>query len=87
MSKSDDVAEFIELASTGHPGITSINQAGLPESFERCMRDGRKINGGLTHQVIIGKSRDGMSRFNKSILCNSGSSSASGLLSGLLRRI
>lgn len=74
---------------TGHPGVTtSINQAGLAESFDRFLRESRKIKSGdITHQVTIGKSCDGMNGFFKSVTTNGGSSRATGLLAGLLSRI
>lgn len=89
MDNKSDVSSFISASVGGHPGsIYSANQAGVVEAFNRFMREGRKNNAGdIKHQVIIGKSRDGMSGFTKSILRNSGASSATGLLSCLLRRI
>lgn len=79
---------FVSDFNAGHPGVTTaINQAGLPEAFDRLMRESRKINADeFTHQVIIGKSRDGMS-FPKDTLRGGAPSSAFGLLAGLLRRI
>lgn len=40
-----------------------------------------------THQVIIGKNRDGMGGFARSMPAASGASRSTGLLAGLLRRI
>ncbi|OEZ52837.1 hypothetical protein JAB5_19300 [Janthinobacterium sp. HH103] len=79
---------FLSAFTAGHPSVTtSINQAGLPKSFERFLRGSSKIDEGEnTHQVIIGKSRDGMS-FPKGTLRGDALSSASGLLTGLLCRI
>ena len=79
---------FLSAFTAGHLGVTtSINQAGLPKSFERFLRGSSKIDEGEnTHQVIIGKSRDSMS-FPKGTLRGGASSSASGLLAGLLSRI
>lgn len=87
MNKADPQS-FVSAFNAGHPGVTtSINQAGLPEAFERFMRESRKIKADeITHQVVIGKSRDGMS-FPKDALRGDASSRASGLLAGLLRRI
>lgn len=89
MSKTEDPKAFVNAFNGGHPGVSiSINQAGLPEAIARTMRENRKINSGdTTHQLIIGKTRDGMSSFARSMSCTRAVSSATGLLSRLLRRV
>jgi len=81
--------EYLARLRTGHPGsIYGTNQAGLPEAFERVLRESRKFNAvNTTHQVILGKSRDGMNGFGMCMSKSSGASRATGLLASLLRRI
>lgn len=73
-----DKDAYMAKFSNGHAGsIYSQTNAGAAALF-----DGADV----THQVIIGTTRDGMS-FQKAALCDATPSIASGLLAGLLRRI
>jgi len=65
-----------------------INDGMSALNVENAMRETCKINADdTTHQVIIGKTRDGMSGFTKNIPSKSGASRATGLLAGLMHRI
>lgn len=73
---------FVSAFNAGHPGATtSINQAGLAESFSRLHSDANLHE----HHMVMGKTRDGIGgTFLAPIRAES---RATGLLASLMRRI
>jgi hypothetical protein len=51
MSNAEDTQAFINILNTGHPGsITSPNQAGLPEAFDRFLAVTKSIQPDVKYQ-------------------------------------
>jgi hypothetical protein len=73
---------FVSAFNAGHPGaITSINQDGLVESFNRFVGDATLCD----YHMVMGKTRDGMGGPFLAPVRNE--SRATGLLASLMRRI
>ena len=92
MSNSKEVAELIELANTGHPGVKSTPFFGFGIPCRQGMSTTIVLpdlldSGMVKHQVLMGKSRYGMSPFAGMPVAGKNKRPMSGLLGSLIRRI